>query len=257
MKVTAHVFCSADSVPQMERVADGVWVVRGGIPRVFNVYLIEDSGGLTMFDAGIDGMDKQLLKAARPHGGIKRIVLGHSHTDHRGSAPALAATGVPVFCHEAELADAESDGGLHYFHTEILKFPIRQVMDHNLTKTWDGGPVNIEGIATEGDEIAGFQVVHLPGHAPGLIALYRESDGLVLSSDAVYTLNPLTGIRGRPRIPHEAFNLDTEMAKASALKLSALGPQTIWPGHANAIDREATAVLDHLGRHGGTLPKNF
>lgn len=253
--LVAHPRLHPDTVPRMEQVAERVWVVRGGMPRVFNVYLIEDTGGLTMFDAGVKGMHKQILKAALPYGGIKRIVLGHSHTDHRGAAPAIAGTGVPVFCHEAELADAESDGGLHYFHTEILKFPVRQVMNHSLTSSWDGGPVQIEGIATEGDEIAGFQVVHLPGHAPGLIALYRERDGLVLSSDAVYTLNPLTGLRGRPRIPHDAFNLDTEMAKASALKLSALGPKTVWPGHADAIDSDTTAVLDHLGRHGGVLPK--
>ena len=239
----------------MEKIADGVWVVRGGVPRVMNVYLIEDAGGMTMFDAGVRGMHKALLKAAAPYGGIKRIVLGHSHTDHRGSAPAIAATGVPIFCHVAELADAESDGGLHYFTTEILRFPVRQVMDHSLTKTWDGGPVAIEGTVEEGDEIAGFQAIHLPGHAPGLIALHREKDGLALTSDAVYTLNPLTGLKGRPRIPHDAFNLDTEMAKASALKLSAIAPRTVWPGHADAIEEDVPAVLDHLGRHGGVLPK--
>lgn len=218
-----------------------------------NVYLIEDQGGLTMFDAGIKGMDAALLKAAAPHGGIKRIVLGHSHTDHRGAAPAIAETGVPVFCHEAELADAEADGGMHYFHLDQLNVFSRKFMDHSLTKVWDAGPVPIEGVVTEGDEVAGFQVIHLPGHAPGLIGLYREKDGLVLSSDAVYTLNPLTGLKGAPRIPLGAFNMDTEMAKASALKLSAVGPKTVWPGHANAIENDAPAVLDELGRKGGVL----
>lgn len=223
------------------------------MPRVMNVYLIEDGGGMTMFDAGIKGMDKALLKAAAPYGGIKRILLGHSHTDHRGAAPAIAATGVPVHCHEAETEDAETDGGLHYFKLDQLNFVSRRFMDHSLRKTWDGGPVPIESTVTEGDEIAGFQVIHLPGHAPGLIGLYRERDGLVLSSDAVYTLNPLTGRRGAPRIPLGAFNMDTEMAKASALKLSAVGPKTIWPGHADAIENDAAAVLEELGRRGGVL----
>jgi predicted ester cyclase len=37
-----------------EQVADGVWVLRGGFPlRTMNVYLIEDDGGVTVFDAGI------------------------------------------------------------------------------------------------------------------------------------------------------------------------------------------------------------
>ena len=87
----------------MERIAEGVHLVRGGLPRVMNVYLIEDEGKITVFDAGIKGMHKELLKAAAPYGGIRRVVLGHSHTDHRGAAPELAAAGVPVYCHAAEL----------------------------------------------------------------------------------------------------------------------------------------------------------
>ena len=83
----------------MEKIAEGVHLVRGGFPRVMNVYLIEDEGGVTVFDAGIRGMHKAILKAAGPFGGVKRLVLGHSHTDHRGAAPEIAATGVPIYCH--------------------------------------------------------------------------------------------------------------------------------------------------------------
>lgn len=239
----------------MEQIADGVHLVRGGRPRLMNVYLIEDEGGLTMFDAGIKAMAKELQKAAQPFGGIKRIVLGHSHADHRGAAPAIAATGVPVYCHEAELADAKADGGLHYFRIELLGFPARQLFNHMLLKSWDAGPVPVEGTVGEGDEIAGFQVIHLPGHAPGLIGLYRERDGLVLASDTVYTLNPLTTRKGAPRIPLDAFNMDTEMAKASALKLSAIGPKRAWLGHADGIESDLTDVLDELGRKGGVLER--
>lgn len=237
----------------MEEIAAGVHLVRGGIPRVMNVYLIEDEGAMTMFDAGVSSMSKALLKASQPFGGIGRIVLGHSHADHRGAAPAIAEQGTPVYCHEAELADAEGDGGMHYFKLDELNPFSRRLMRHSLTHSWDGGPVPIEGTLAEGDEVAGFEVVHLPGHAPGLIALWRERDGLVLASDAVYTLNPLTGMRGAPRIPIGAFNLDTEAAKASALKLAALDPSVIWPGHAGAIDDDAAAVMRELGTKGGVL----
>ena len=44
-----------------------------------------------------------------------------------------------------------------------------------LTRLWDGGPVQVEGTVSEGDDIAGFQVVAFPGHAPGMIGLWRES----------------------------------------------------------------------------------
>ena len=32
---------------------------------------------------------------------------------------------------------------------------------------WDGGPVHVDGTVREGDRLAGFGVVDLPGHAPG------------------------------------------------------------------------------------------
>ena len=79
---------------ELERVADGVWLVRGGVPRTMNVYLLEDEGGgVTLFDAGIRQMTHAVATAAAPLGGIKRVVLGHADADHRGAAPGL---GVPV-----------------------------------------------------------------------------------------------------------------------------------------------------------------
>lgn len=237
----------------MEQIAEGVHLVRGGFPRLMNVYLIEDEGGMTMFDAGVKSMAKALLKAAAPHGGIKRVVLGHGHADHRGAARAIMQSGVPVDCHEAEVSDAEGDGGYHYFKLDQLGFPQRQIARHSINRTWDGGPVKINATVSEGDRVAGFDVVHLPGHAPGLIGLYRESDGLVLGSDVVYTLNPLTARRGAPRIPLEVFNLDTEVAKASATKLAGLDPRRAWLGHADGIENDLVDVLQELGRKGGVL----
>src|SRR5688572_17276635 len=38
-----------------ERVAEGVWLVRGGMPmKTMNAYLIEEDGGVVMFDTGIE-----------------------------------------------------------------------------------------------------------------------------------------------------------------------------------------------------------
>ena len=51
-----------------ERIAEGVWLVRGGFPlKTMNVYLIEDEGGgVTMFDAGIKAMSTGLSRPPRP-----------------------------------------------------------------------------------------------------------------------------------------------------------------------------------------------
>ena len=81
-----------------EPVADGVWRVRGGVPRRMNAYLIADAGGgVTVFDTGVRGMGRAIVAAASGLGGINRVVLGHAHVDHRGAANELG--GAPVLCH--------------------------------------------------------------------------------------------------------------------------------------------------------------
>ena len=100
---------------------------------------------------------------------------------------------------------------------------------------WDGGALELAGYVEEGEEIAGFSVLHLPGHAPGLIGLYRAEDSLALVSDCFYTLNPETGIGNAAHVPHPAFNLDTNQARESIRRLATLGPKVVWPGHAKPV----------------------
>lgn len=224
-----------------EPIADGVWIVRGGFPqRTFNVYLVRDGDGVLCFDAGSRLMAPAIARAAASLGGLTRVVLGHAHQDHRGAAPALR---VPVSCHVDDVGIAQGDGGYSGFDFSLLKPPARWLMPR-LLMSWDGGPVEISSTFEEGDEIAGFRVVHCPGHAAGLVALFRESDRLALTSDVFYTADPETGRHGHPRVPHRAFNLDTEQARASVRKLAALEPAAAWPGHADPLTGDVRAQLE-------------
>jgi glyoxylase-like metal-dependent hydrolase (beta-lactamase superfamily II) len=231
----------------MERIADRVWLMRGGFPhRNMNVYFIEeDGGGVTVFDAGIKAMTDNVRKVGQKMGGINRILLGHGHSDHRGAA---SGAGAPVWCHEDEKEFAEAENGEPYFDFSKLPAfnkmgPLRAAYPHVL-KAWDGGPVRIEKTVKEGDTVAGFEIVHFPGHAPGLIGLWRTSDRLALASDTFYTLDPTTGEYGHARIPHEAFNQDHEQARASIRKLAALEPAVAWPGHAEPATGDVRSILE-------------
>ena len=224
-----------------KEIADGVWIVRGGFPRSMNVYLVRDGDGVLVFDGGIRAMTKAVAAGGAKLGGITRLVLGHEHPDHRGIAPKL---GVPVYCHPDGKADAETDGGMHYVDWSKLQQPTRTWMPWML-KMWDGGPVEIAGTVAEGEDVAGFEVVHIPGHAPGQIALWRASDRLALVSDCFYTLDINTGRPGAPRLPHRAFNQDTEQAQASMRKIAALEPAAAWPGHAGPVTGDVRSQLEH------------
>src|SRR5688572_8451809 len=161
--------------PLTEEIADGVWRHAGDLRRGMNVYLVREEGdsGVFAFDAGTSAMAKGIREAADRLGGLTRVVLGHSHVDHRGSAPKL---GVPVLCHPDEVADAEGDGGVSYQRLADIPVFYSRWLYRAVFPVWDGGPVEIAGTLAEGERIGGFEVVHLPGHAPGLIGLWRESD---------------------------------------------------------------------------------
>ncbi len=171
---------------------------------------------------------------------LSGVVLSHADADHRGGAPAL---GAPVYCHPAERAAAESpDPWRDYWDLEKLD-PYGRVLLRRLLPSWDGGAVAVQGTVTDADEIAGFRVVDLPGHAPGLIGLFRDSDRLALVSDCVYTIDPQTG-RNRPvHLPPPAFDADVEQARASIRKLAELEPSAVWAGHGEPVTGDVSGQL--------------
>lgn len=216
----------------MERVADGVWLLRGSFRGAMNIYFIEDGDGVVQFDAACKGMSKATRRAGEQLGGVKKVVLGHAHADHRGTAPYM---GAPVYCHPDEVADAEGDAYLApYMDLSLLPVAWVRRLYPFLMRRWDGGPVRIEGTVSEGDQVAGFEVIHFPGHAPGLIGLWRESDRVALVSDVVYLVDSarLKALpEGEASVPHPAWGWDHEMAKQSVRKLAALEPKVVGAGH--------------------------
>jgi hydroxyacylglutathione hydrolase len=232
-----------------EPIANGVWIVRGGFPvKLMNVYLIADGDGVAVFDAGTATMTASIAAAAASLGGATRVVLSHADCDHRGSAAGL---GAPIYCQPLEREAAESPSAFRTYWS-LDKLPgYARPWYGKLLQSFDGGALTVAGTVQEGDEVAGFTVIDLPGHAPGLIGLYRESDGLALVSDCFYTFNPVTGIKGRPRIPHPAFNDDTLEASRSIAKLADVGPAVAWAGHANPVTGD---VRTQLQRAAAALP---
>jgi glyoxylase-like metal-dependent hydrolase (beta-lactamase superfamily II) len=231
-------------VPKLEPVAPRVWLLRGGLLRNMNAYLIEDGDGVVVFDTGEKGMASAIAAAGARLGGIERVVLGHADTDHRGSAPELSKV-APVLCHPDAVEQAQGSGGRDYWHMERLPTAIRLLHRFTHRFIWDGGPVRISGTVAPGEQVAGFEVIELAGHAPGQIGLRRETDGVALVSDTVY----LTTMAGRPtdaHVPHEAYNLDTARARESIRRLAALRPKIVGVGHLGPMT--GPGVVEELER---------
>ncbi len=220
----------------VKQIAPGVRQVSVGAPFSSHVYLIDGPDGPIAFDAGIKDTGPAILAAAG--GRLERVILSHSHIDHRGAAGEL---GAPIYCHPDEVADAEGDAGRSYTDfSRIENERVREVLPQ-LLAAWDGGPAKITGTITDGEQIAGFRVIHTPGHAPGQIALFRESDRLLMAADAIYTLDTAPAQPASARVPHPFSNWDTEMARESIRRLIPLQATSVWTGHAEAVTGEDIA----------------
>ena len=157
----------------------------------------DEGDGVAVFDAGIaaddDGLAAVRRAARRDHAASCSAT---AHADHRGAAAGLRR---PRLLPPGR-ARGRRGRRRHALlpHRPSSSRAARRLLRRSCCSSWDGGPVKIAGTVAEGDDVAGFEVVHLPGHAPGQIALWRESDRLALTTDCFYTLDPQTG-RARPR----------------------------------------------------------
>jgi hydroxyacylglutathione hydrolase len=212
------------------------WALRGALPRHgINVFFVREDDGIACFDTGSREMVGELKRLAAPHGGISRVVLSHAHFDHRGGARGI---GAPVVCHPDAREQVEGDGG-RYFPPDAPRKRVAKTRIMSVLR--DGGPVRVDGTLSEGDPVGTFTVLHLPGHAPGLIGLWREADRTILASDCFYTLDEQTAV-----FPYSLFGQDDDLAAASLRRIAELEPAVAWPGHGPALQGDVRGALERV-----------
>jgi glyoxylase-like metal-dependent hydrolase (beta-lactamase superfamily II) len=94
----------------------------------------------------------------------------------------------------------------------------------------------------EGDTVAGFTVLDVPGHSAGHIAFWRESDRVLVLGDVLNNMNVVTGRRGLYE-PKWFFTPDPERNRESIRRLAALGPELACFGHGAPL-RDPAALAE-------------
>ena len=102
-------------------------------------------------------------------------------------------------------------------------------------KLWTGPPREVDRVLQEGDEVAGFRVVHAPGHAPGEVIFFRDSDRVAICGDVIRNISYLT-LRTKLAEPPADLTPDPAENRRSIRKLAELNPSLILPGHGPAVD---------------------
>jgi glyoxylase-like metal-dependent hydrolase (beta-lactamase superfamily II) len=217
----------------MEQVADDVWQValtpRDGI----NAWILGD----VLVDAGVAPMGKKLAGRVADRS-IAAHTLTHAHPDHvGGSAAVVKALGVPFWVGAGD-ADAVSAG-----RSVVAEGRLKPVM--GLGNGFK--PVEIARRLTEGDDVAGFTVLDVPGHSPGHIAFWRESDRVLVCGDVWFNLNFPT-LRPGLRDPFVAATVDVARNHASQERLAALEPSIVCFGHGPVLRDAAPVLRDYVAR---------
>ena len=98
----------------------------------------------------------------------------------------------------------------------------------------------------------GWRWLHTPGHTPGHVSLWRETDRLLVAGDAFITTrqeSAYAAITQAPEMhgPPMYFTPDWVSARASVQSLAALSPDVVITGHGQAMQgQEMRAALHEL-----------
>ncbi|MDD9205852.1 MBL fold metallo-hydrolase [Georgenia sp. 10Sc9-8] len=238
----------------VREVAPGVHLVQHAH---VNCYLLEDTDGLTVVDAGLPGVWQQLGRAVREIGyrprDVRAVLLTHAHFDHVGVARRLQERlGVPVWAHPEEVSLAAHP--YRYAHENPrAAYPLRHPSAVPiLTAMARAGALWVRGVTglsplTPGTtvEVPGRpEVVLSAGHTYGHCALHLPERGTLLSGDALVTLDPYTAETG-PRIIAGAATADSDMALRSLDALAQTGASTVLPGHGEPWTGGIEVAVEH------------
>jgi hydroxyacylglutathione hydrolase len=214
----------------VKRLADDLYLLRGFPPDAINVYLMGD----VLVDAATRHARRRILRQLATRE-VRAHTLTHAHPDHQGATRAICERlDIPLWCGRDD-ADAMEGG---YF--EQGRAPINRLIEW----AWAGPPHPVARRLEEGDEVAGFTVLHVPGHAPGHVAYWREADRTLVLGDVLNNMDVRTGIRGL-REPRRVFTPDPARNRDSARRLAQLEPRLVCFGHGPPL-RDTRAFVDFV-----------
>ena len=221
--------------------------------RHVHCYLLPGDDGWTLVDTGLGLPDAEARWAGALRGvEVARIVVTHFHPDHVGGGEdAQELTGVQVLQGADDYAQCERVWGspdwserlADYLEHHGLPAETADELRHESTTfapfiRYARGPE----LLREGDEVDGWRVLELPGHADGHICL--ERDGVLVAGDHLLgVITPTVGLYPESR-PDPLGDY-----QASLRRTIELDPRIALTGHGDPVEQPADRARELLEHH--------
>ncbi len=225
---------------RIERINSAIYRITALYDKTGTVFLYLIKGSrVALVDTGAVDSPREVLEPALAEIGmdlsdVDLILNTHAHLDHSGgNLETKRASNAPIHVHTADLPMAQSTETQVEFHIaplRILEFPAEAIQERTEYVIRNAGPsVGADGLLTDGEVVdlgSGVQlkVIHCPGHTPGHVCYLWESEGLLISGDAIQGQGSRPG--GYP------YYFNARDYRRSLAALSKLDIRTICAGHA-------------------------
>ena len=223
--------------------------------RHVHCYVLPGPDGWMLVDTGLglpDASARWERVLAELDAPISRILVTHFHPDHVGGGEdAQALTGATVLqgrrdyeqCLRVWGSEDWSERLADYLRAHGLPQPVADELRQE-SRTF--APfirfARDPQLLGEGDEVDGWRVVELPGHADGHICLLR--DGVLVAGDHLLgVITPTVGLYPESR-PDPLADY-----QASLQRTIELAPEVALPGHGDAVTDPVTRAHEILEHH--------
>lgn len=223
----------------MRLVADDVYLVEHAYT---NCYVIVDGDAVTLVDACYPAtwstVRDGLTSIGRSVSDVEALLLTHGHFDHVGFARLVQQRfAIPVWIHEDDSWLAAHPYRYKPQRNRLL-YPLRHPRSLRvLTRMVAAGALRVHGVDVTTTFRSGRLdlpgspiVVPTPGHTSGHSAFFLPDRAVVLSGDALVTLDPYTGRVG-PRMVAPAATADLDLNRRSLDRLATIDAEIVLPGH--------------------------
>lgn len=177
----------------------------------------------TLFGTGYGFSAAEMVQQVDARGGLDRVVVEHADSDHYGALPQL------VDRFDPEIVVPHEDQGF-------------------LPRAYYG--IEADRLLEDGDEVAGFRAISIPGHTPGNASFADEDAGILVAGDSVVRSDSDIAAEGEwsgALAPvADVFNRDTAASRSNLDALAGIDVEAVLLTHGADLTSGGTAAIDAL-----------